>query len=134
MPSYDYKCKKCNKVVEITHSISQNKLEEFDCPKCNSKQKCERLISGSFCPPVFTGTGWSVKSFGFGARGYKGKKQDQIRPIGTPVDAPADKREADKQFQRFVDTGGLHGIKPTFDTKDRNDPRRPKTAVEKVGG
>ena len=134
MPAYDYKCKKCNEIVEIIHGISQDKLKEFDCPKCNSKQKCERLISKSINPPVFTGTGWTVKSSGFGARGYKGKHQDMVRPIETSVDAPADKKEADMQFQKHIDSGGLEGIKPTFDTSDRSDPRQPKTAVERVKG
>ena len=108
-------------------------LEEIDCPSCKIKQKCERLISENFCEPIFKGTGWAVKNSGFGARGYKGKHQDKIRPVGTPVDAPAHKGEADKQFQKWVDSGGLEGIKPTFDTKDKNDPRRPKTASEMIG-
>ena len=100
--------------------------------RCDKKvQKCIRLISQT-SPPVFKGSGWTIKSSGFGARGYKGKHQDKIRPIGTPVDAPANKAEADRQFQTWVDSGGLAGIKPTFDTNDRSDPRRPKTAEEMI--
>jgi len=132
MPAYDYKCKKCETVVEIVHPISQDILKEFDCPTCNNKQECSRLISLNHCNVIFKGNGWTVKSSGFGARGYKGKFQDKTRPIGTTVDAPANKREADKQTQRWIDTGGLDGIKPTFDMTNKNDPRRPKTADEMV--
>lgn len=133
MPAYDYQCKKCEQIVEITHSIAQDALKEFECSNCNSKQECSRLISGSVCPPIFTGNGWTVKTSGFGARGYKGKHQDKIRPVGTTVDAPGDKAEADMQFQKHIDSGGLEGIKPTFDTTNKDDPRRPKTAAEQTG-
>lgn len=34
MPSYDYKCKKCNKVVTIDKSMAEASREEV-CPDCN---------------------------------------------------------------------------------------------------
>lgn len=132
MPTYDYQCKKCETTVEVTHSIKQDALEEFDCPTCNSKRECKKLISVNCCDPVFKGSGWTVKHSGFGARGYIGKNQDLVRPIGTPVDAPSAKHEADMQFQRHIDSGGLEGIKPAFDLKDKNDPRRPRTGEEVI--
>ncbi len=134
MPSYDYKCSECGSLNNVVHSIKEDALKETFCSKCELVKPCNRVISKNSCPPIFNGNGWTVKSSGFGKRGYKGKFQDHVRPIGTPVDAPADKAEADKQFQRYVDSGGLDGIKPTFNMTDKNDPRRPKTAKEVVGG
>ncbi len=133
MSVYDYQCKKCEEIAEVEHSIKLDALKEFNCPVCESVQKCKRLIS-TISEPIFKGTGWTVKQTGFGGRGYKGKYKEKIRPVGTPVDAPSDKREADRQFQRNLDTHGLGGIKPTFDFNDKNDPRRPKTAEELVEG
>ena len=68
MPAYDYKCETCGTVKEIYHGIKEDALKEFDCPKCGSKQPCKRLISRNYCPPVFKGNDWTVKSSGFGAK------------------------------------------------------------------
>jgi len=132
MPTYDYRCKTCGSVFEVVHSIKLDSLKKYKCPKCKKEQPCERQIAPNICPPVFKGGGWTVPSSGWGKRGYKGKHQDQVRPAGTPVDAPADKAEADNQFQNWVDSGGLHGIKPTMNLNDKNNPARPKTAEERV--
>jgi len=78
---------------------------------------------------IFKGNGWTISST---TRGYKGKFTNKIRPRGTPVDAPVNKSEADKQFQQWVDSGGLQGIKPTIDIGDKNNPSRPQTAEEQV--
>jgi putative FmdB family regulatory protein len=131
MPTYDYRCKKCGYVYEVIHSILQDTLKKHKCIKCNKEQPCERQIAPNVCPPVFKGSGWTVPLSGFGKRGYKGKNSDQIRPAGTPVDAPSDKGEADRQFQKWVDSGGLQGIKPTVNLNDKNNPARPKTAEER---
>lgn len=133
MPSYDYECKECKSVIEFAHSIKEDAWVEFDCPICESKQECKRLMSFNYCNTVFKGNGWTIKTTGFGARGYKGKHQDKLRPTGTTVDAPGHKVEASKQFQRYIDSGGLVGIKPTFNMNDKADPRRPKSAEEMTG-
>lgn len=55
MPTYEYECKKCNKVHSIFHSI-KDKITQ--CPECG--EPVERLCSGGL-PPVFKGAGWTDK-------------------------------------------------------------------------
>ncbi|HUW43952.1 MAG TPA: zinc ribbon domain-containing protein [Bacillota bacterium] len=132
MPAYDYQCLTCGTINEVIHSIKDDALKQNHCPVCENVQPCSRKIVRNLCGVIFKGEGWTMKSSGFGARGYKGKFQDKVRPVGTPVDAPSDKRESDMQFQKYIDSGGLDGIKPTFDFNDKQDPRRPQTAQEQV--
>jgi len=130
MPTYDYRCDVCNEINEVQQSIKDDKLEKTYCKKCGKETGCKRIITYNYCTPIFKGNDWTVKSSGFGKRGYKGKYQNLIRPGGCPVDAPASKIEADKQFQNWVDTGGLHGIKPTVKSKD--DVSRPMSGEERI--
>lgn len=73
--------------------------------------KVRRVITGG-AGTIFKGGGWTIN---FGDRGYKGKFKSKLRERGTPVDGPNNKHEADKQFQKWVDSGGLDGIKPSMD-------------------
>ena len=34
MPTYDYKCSKCNKIYEVFHKMSDTKIRY--CPKCKN--------------------------------------------------------------------------------------------------
>jgi predicted nucleic acid-binding Zn ribbon protein len=133
MPTYEYEIITTGEIVEVRHGIKEPPLTETRSPKTGDLQPCKRLISvnqaGGF---VLKGNGWTVKSSGFGKRGYKGKFQDQIRPSGTPVDAPANKSDADQQFQEWVDSDGLKGIKPSMDLKDKDHPARIKTTEEQL--
>lgn len=45
MPTYDYSCKKCNKTVEIFHSITNDGQQL--CPQC--KKPMQRGIGGGLC-------------------------------------------------------------------------------------
>ena len=128
MSKYDYECQTCKETYEVIQSMKEDKLKEYECPKCGSVQPCVRLISGG-CGTHFLGNGWTVNSK---TRGYGGKFGDKIRPVGSPVDAPAVKAEADAQFNRWVESGGLDGIKPSFNINDRNNPARPQTAEQMI--
>lgn len=44
MAKYDYKCKKCNKEIEITKPMKDATKEEF-CSECG--EKLERIITGA---------------------------------------------------------------------------------------
>jgi len=132
MPRYDYEIIETGEVIEVEHSIKQDALTEMFSPERGKPLPCKRLISFSAHTPGFVlkGDGWTVKSSGFGQRGYKGKYQSMIRDAGTPVDAPAAKHEADHQFQHWVDSGGLRGIKPSMDFDAK---AKPMTGAERVG-
>ena len=127
MPNYDYKCKKCKHEYNVNHSIKLDAFKEYHCPECDSVQKCERLISPNCCEIAFKGDGWTIKSAGFGKRGYKGKFGNLIREKDTPVDSPTNKNEADRFFQQQIDRGMLDGVKPSVSV----EPRTAEQSVDK---
>lgn len=67
MPIYDYKCKKCGHVFEVTHSI--NSKDEYSCPSCLHK-KTNRIISRSSF--ILKGDGWYKDHYGL-----KGNKSNE---------------------------------------------------------
>ena len=44
MPSYEYRCPKCNKKFTLTLSIGEHDAGKAKCPKCRGK-KLEQLIT-----------------------------------------------------------------------------------------
>ncbi|MBF0215810.1 MAG: zinc ribbon domain-containing protein [Candidatus Omnitrophica bacterium] len=59
MPTYEYKCDKCDKIFEVFQGIKDEPIK--NCPKCKSKVK--KLIS--------TGAGLIFKGKGFYQTDYK---------------------------------------------------------------
>ena len=53
MPTYEYKCTKCNYMFEVFQTMSAEPLKV--CPKCGGEVK--RLI-GPGAGPIFKGTGF----------------------------------------------------------------------------
>jgi putative FmdB family regulatory protein len=53
MPTYEYKCLKCNNTFEVFQAMSAEPIKE--CPKCKGPVK--RLI-GSGLSPIFKGSGF----------------------------------------------------------------------------
>lgn len=131
MPTYDYEIISTKEIVEVTQSIKDDALTEIYSPKKKKMLPCRRQISYNYAGVVYKGDGWTMKNAGHGARGYKGKFQDKIRPKGAPVDAPANKAEADRQFQRHIDSGGLDGIKPSMEFKAGNAPQTTEQMLDK---
>lgn len=128
MPIYDYVCLTCEKQFDVMQSIHDDRLIKCICPNCKTEEPCEKIITGG-TGVIFKGNGWSVSST---TRGYKGKYSHKLRPRGSPVDAPSNKPEADRQFQNWVDSGGLTGVKPSINTYDKDNPSRPQTAEEQI--
>jgi putative FmdB family regulatory protein len=59
MPTYEYKCDKCDHVLEVEHSI--NATHKFKCPECGHKS-AQRLISCSSF--TLKGSGWARDRYG----------------------------------------------------------------------
>ena len=57
MPTYDYKCKKCGKVSEVSHAMTAD--PRVRCPKCGGAT--QRVISGGL-GALFKGPGFSTRS------------------------------------------------------------------------
>lgn len=55
MPTYDYECTSCNKVMEIFQQMSEEPLQK--CPECGEKIK--RLVGGGL-GVIFKGNGFYV--------------------------------------------------------------------------
>lgn len=47
MPTYEFKCRKCNKKFSLVMSLSDYEKKKPKCPKCASKQ-VEQLIQSFF--------------------------------------------------------------------------------------
>lgn len=45
MPTYDYKCEKCNKSFSITCSINEHGKKRIPCPKCSSLKVKQKVSS-----------------------------------------------------------------------------------------
>jgi len=75
MPTYGYKCDKCEKTFELFQSMTEEPVKK--CPECGGKVK--RLIGG--------GAGIIFKGKGFYQTDYKpapcGKKEDKCSGCGS---------------------------------------------------
>jgi len=125
MPTYTYEILEDNGkgteyLIEVVQSMKDDALTEWKDPEGNI-HKVRRVITGGV-GVIFTGGGWTPN---YSSRGYKGKFSKKIRPIGTPVEHPVHKKEADRQFQQWVDTGGLTGIKPDFEFEGKGKNEHP---------
>ncbi|MFA6816463.1 MAG: FmdB family zinc ribbon protein [Lentisphaeria bacterium] len=75
MPTYEYKCEKCNARFEVVQRITDPPLEH--CIKCNGKVR--RLISG--------GAGFIFKGSGFYCTDYK--KNSSPAQSSSPAQKPS---------------------------------------------
>ena len=81
MPTYDYKCTRCNKIFEVFHGITEN--PDVLCPECSGVSV--RQISG--------GVGIMFKGPGFYVNDYKKKSaetssQDQTKSVSSETKKP----------------------------------------------
>ena len=72
MPTYEYKCSKCNKTFEVFQSITAKPVKK--CPECSSP--VERLING--------GGGFLFKGSGFYTTDYRSKSYREKQKKDQP--------------------------------------------------
>jgi predicted nucleic acid-binding Zn ribbon protein len=61
---YDYKCKSCENVWQVNHSIAVNDAVKelgLECPECSSFEVFKYLGNYGTATVVFRGTGWAHK-------------------------------------------------------------------------
>lgn len=75
MPTYDYKCLKCNHRFEIFQSMKDEPLK--NCPICNGEVK--RLI-GSGAGAIFKGTGFYQTDYKNSSKTSESKKTEPAKP------------------------------------------------------
>jgi len=77
MPTYDYKCTKCDTVFEVSHGFDEKP------PKTCMVDGCRGRLERQFSPPaiIFKGKGWHVTDYGRGnggRNGGNGKDSDTV--------------------------------------------------------
>jgi len=88
MPTYEYKCKFCDYLFEVFHSMSKGSLKK--CPSCE-KKGLERLIGG--------GGGIIFKGSGFYETDYKSTRAESGK---TGENAPSTKGKPTEKPDKAV--------------------------------
>lgn len=104
MPTYEYKCKKCNHHFEEMQSITANPLT--DCPECDGT--VERIISG--------GAGFVFKGSGFYITENRSAKYKESAKNDS--ETKSESKETKKTAEKKPDTA-----KTIKDTKKKQDAR-----------
>lgn len=76
MPTYDYKCLKCDKRFEIFQSMKDEPLK--NCPDCGGEIK--RLI-GSGAGTIFKGTGFYHTDYKNSSKSSETKTSEKAKPV-----------------------------------------------------
>ena len=91
MPTYDYRCLKCNHEFEAVQRITAEPLKT--CPQC--KGKIKRMIGGG-AGVIFKGSGFYVtdsRSASRGSTSGNGSKKDGSGSSGESADTSSAKKE-----------------------------------------
>jgi putative FmdB family regulatory protein len=80
LPTYDYKCLKCDKRFEIFQSMKDEPIK--NCPDCNGEVK--RLI-GSGAGTIFKGTGFYHTDYKNSSKSSDTKKSDKPKAAEKPT-------------------------------------------------
>ena len=62
MPTYNYKCLKCEGVIELFQSMNDTPLKRLECKICNKKTNVERIIVGG-SGMIFKGSGFYLTDY-----------------------------------------------------------------------
>ncbi len=90
MPTYDYKCRKCEHIFETFHGMSEEPAVE--CPSCGGAMK--RLIGG--------GLGIIFKGSGFYVTDNKTATKSSTAPAATGTDSSASKEKSPAASNKTV--------------------------------
>lgn len=90
MPTYDYKCLKCNKSFEVFQSMKDEPLK--NCPDCNGEVK--RLI-GAGAGTIFKGTGFYHTDYKNSTKTSDKKETEKPKTSEIPVkESKSEKKSA----------------------------------------
>ena len=90
MPIYEYKCDKCQRVIEVMQKFSDKPLTR--CPSCGGR--VNRLISN--CSFQLKGSGWYVTDYKKGDSGRKDRSKDEKKAEAPKSETKESKAEAPK--------------------------------------
>jgi len=99
MPIYEYRCDKCQRIIEVMQKFSDKPLSR--CPSCSGR--VVRIISN--CTFQLKGTGWYVTDYKKGDSGWKEKKEKDNGADTLKTEAPkAEAKEAKKEAKADAKT------------------------------
>lgn len=107
MPTYEYKCSGCEKVIEVFQSITAKPIKK--CPECG-KLKLKRMLG--------VGAGLIFKGSGFYQTDYRSDSYKKAAEGEKPAVAGSDKKEAkgesktDVKAETKPETKTQHPAKP----------------------
>jgi putative FmdB family regulatory protein len=112
MPTYEYECRRCGKVVEIFQNITESPLKRLPepCPTCGERTPAQRLIG--------RGGGLIFKGSGFYETDYRSDSYKQA--------AKAESESAAPKTDKTTDTTA----KPAAAAKESKKPKPKKTPAE----
>lgn len=94
MPIYEYRCERCQKIVEVMQKFTDKPLSR--CPSCGGK--VSRLISN--CSFQLKGSGWYVTDYKKGDSGWKdkdkGKEEKKSETKESKSEAPKSETKESK--------------------------------------
>jgi len=90
MPIYEYKCDKCQRVIEVMQRFSDKPLGR--CPSCGGR--VTRLISN--CSFQLKGSGWYVTDYKKGDSGRKDRGKEEKKKEASKSETKESKGEAPK--------------------------------------
>jgi putative FmdB family regulatory protein len=88
MPIYEYRCDKCQKIVEVMQKFTDKPLSR--CPSCGGR--LSRLISN--CSFQLKGSGWYVTDYKKGDSGWKDTGKDEKKAEAPKTETKESKSEA----------------------------------------
>ncbi|NOT02556.1 MAG: zinc ribbon domain-containing protein [Phycisphaerales bacterium] len=119
MPTYEYECTQCGRVLETFQPITAKPLKriETDCKKCHNKAPVKRLIGRGgallFKGGGFYGTDYRSESYKSGAKAEQGASSEKKSGDG--------KTEGGK-----TDAGKSDGAKPEASAPSKKKETNPK--------
>ncbi|HOE10672.1 MAG TPA: zinc ribbon domain-containing protein [bacterium] len=96
MPTYEYRCKECGRIIEVFQSMTEKPLKYIEsngeCPERKKKCPVERLI-GAGAGIIFKGSGFYETDYR--KKEYRGKAREESKPTGSSTkDLSAGKSES----------------------------------------
>ncbi|HEY3243399.1 MAG TPA: FmdB family zinc ribbon protein [Phycisphaerae bacterium] len=117
MPTYEYECRRCGKVVEVFQSMTDSPLKRLPepCPVCGERTPAQRLIG--------RGGGVIFKGSGFYETDYRSESYKQGAKAETESSKPT---AADTKTDKSTDTTA----KPAPPAKEPKKSKPKKTSAD----
>jgi putative FmdB family regulatory protein len=113
MPTYEYRCKECGRIIEVFQSMTEKPLKYIEsngeCPEGKKKCPVERLI-GAGAGMIFKGSGFYETDYR--KKEYRGKAREESKSVESSAkDSSAGKSESTAKSEKSWKTEKSKGEK-----------------------